>query len=133
MKDESNFLFFFRLFSLSFHPFFDFIAVILSFIQIPFPIFLFPLSFFKYIFLFFQFFSLNCYKHFPLFLFYFLDSFYSFYSFFLSFILAICSLSFIQLFFLCDIVLYIPHTKILAMRLVEMQSHDQRYFAYYVK
>ena len=28
---------------------------------------------------------------------------------------------------------YLPHTKILAIRLVEMQSHDQRYFAYHVK
>ena len=32
-----------------------------------------------------------------------------------------------------DILYYIPHTKILAIRLVEMQSHDQRYFAYHVK
>ena len=33
-----------------------------------------------------------------------------------------------------DIFIYIPHrpTKILAIRLVEMQSHDQRYFAYHV-
>ena len=28
---------------------------------------------------------------------------------------------------------YLPHTKILAIRLVQMQSHDQRYFAYHFK
>ena len=28
---------------------------------------------------------------------------------------------------------YLPHTKIVAIRLVEMQSHDQRYFAYHFK
>ena len=38
---------------------------------------------------------------------------------------AVCALSIMTF--------YIPHTKILAIRLVEMQSHDQRYFAYHVK
>ena len=36
-------------------------------------------------------------------------------------------------FVVMDKTYYIPHTKILAIRLVEMQSHDHRYFAYHVK